>query len=408
MQGIPIGEAGTAYFCLPCPFHILETPLQSGGHVVFTGEMFAVFAFGLHVKTEVVRGLPIHAHAVVAAGTFQFGGHADAVEMGFLFSQEFMVQAGLHIGLDVAGAVAAIQSEFFAEHETGAPGQGIHVLLIDFHAVAGREVAALHPEVGKLELRLHEPVVASFIAEAEVYLASGFQRSAKPVGRTVVMHPCAVPHGGADFVVIPVHCGGGVHIPAVSVSLCGVQAATHAGQFSMSAPLAIGALVGMGAAELHPHNPVILSTISKQRVIPDGTAVQVLGEAGTCQPVEAGLVGEAAHPQAGLRAVAHFAQTLAQVGELAVPHGVMPGQTGKRGFRFTRRRVWGNAGRRTFQVPFLSVAARPVRQLVKIQPLLHLAVLVGQREGSVAVMLLDNEESIASRSAPVPVGITSI
>ena len=69
----------------------------------------------------------------------------------------------------------------------------------------------------------------------------------------------------------------------------------------------------------------------------------------------------------------------------------MPGQTGKRGFRFAGGRFRSDAGRRTFQIPFLSVAARPVRQFIKIQSLLHLAALVGQREGSVAVMLLDNE-----------------
>lgn len=83
--------------------------------------MFAMFTFRLHVKTEVVRGLPVHAHAVVAASTFQIGSHTDTIETGFLLSQKFMIQTGLHIGLDVAGAVASIQSEFFAEHKTGAP-----------------------------------------------------------------------------------------------------------------------------------------------------------------------------------------------------------------------------------------------------------------------------------------------
>ena len=74
--------------------------------------MFTVFTFRLHVKTEIVRGLPVHARAVVAARTFQIGSHTDTIETGFLFSQKFMIQTHLHIGLDVAGAVAAIQSEF--------------------------------------------------------------------------------------------------------------------------------------------------------------------------------------------------------------------------------------------------------------------------------------------------------
>src|SRR5699024_839720 len=115
-----------------------------------------------------------------------------------------------------------------------------------------------------------EPVVASFVAEAEVYLASCFQRSAKSVRRSVVMYSGAIHHRGADLVIVPVHRGGGVHIPAVGMSPCGIQAASHTGQIAMSAPTPIGMLIGMGAAELHTYDPHVFFVHSGQRVIPDG------------------------------------------------------------------------------------------------------------------------------------------
>ena len=85
----------------------------------------------------------------------------------------------------------------------------------------------------------------------------------------------------------------------------------------MSAP--VGMLVGMGAAELHH----VFFVLGKQGIVTDGTADKVLREARPSQPVQAGLVCKAAYPQAGLRAVTHFAQALAKVGLLAVPQSIV-------------------------------------------------------------------------------------
>ena len=128
-------------------------------------------------------------------------------------------------------------------------------------------------------------MVASFVAEAEVYLASGFQRSAKSVRRSIVMYSCAIHHRGADFVIIPVHCGGGVHIPAVGMRPGGIQATAHAGQVAVAAPAPVHALMRAPAAQLHADQPPVFLILRDKGIVTDGAAHEVLREARPSQPV---------------------------------------------------------------------------------------------------------------------------
>ena len=62
------------------------------------------------------------------------------------------------------------------QDKSGASRERIHIFLFDFHPVGGMKIAAFHPEIGKLKLRFEDPVIAAFVAEGKIQLATYLQR----------------------------------------------------------------------------------------------------------------------------------------------------------------------------------------------------------------------------------------
>lgn len=170
----------------------------------------SVFTFKFRVEPGIGGELHIKARTVVETGPAQVVRKGDAIDRDLLVAHELVVHTALEIGLEVA---VFGQIPLFAQHQTGATGQGAGIVLLHLHAVAGREVHAFHPVPGELELGLDE----ASVAEAEH--APHFLADAAGIGMVGTVHPGAVQHAGLEVLVIPVPGQHGVGVPAVRMLL---------------------------------------------------------------------------------------------------------------------------------------------------------------------------------------------